>query len=131
MNIQLPTPKGATRPKRPCKVNGCSALVSGKHPYCKEHTNHNPSLRQANSKKTDPFYLSTRWRKTSKLYRKHNPVCECKECEQLGRVLPAECVDHIIPIKEGGAKFDWDNLQSMSWSCHTRKTRTETTTPRP
>lgn len=32
-------------------------------------------------------------------------------------------VDHIIPIRAGGARYDPRNLQSLSWSCHAKKTQ--------
>jgi 5-methylcytosine-specific restriction endonuclease McrA len=31
-------------------------------------------------------------------------------------------VDHIIEIQDGGAEFDWDNLQSVGTECHKTKT---------
>ena len=34
-------------------------------------------------------------------------------------------VDHIIPIKQGGAKYDQSNLQSLCWACHSRKSAEE------
>ncbi|MCK4787508.1 MAG: HNH endonuclease [Desulfobacteraceae bacterium] len=50
--------------------------------------------------------------------RKH-PTCE--ECLKDGRIIPAKVVDHITPIKQGGNKYDSDNLQSLCISCHNRK----------
>lgn len=40
--------------------------------------------------------------------------------------IAAVVVDHVVPIKDGGARFDWVNLQSLCVSCHNRKTATET-----
>ena len=34
--------------------------------------------------------------------------------------------DHINPIKDGGERFDWANLQGLCISCHNRKTAGET-----
>lgn len=30
-------------------------------------------------------------------------------------------VDHIQPIRFGGAALDMENLQSLCWSCHSAK----------
>lgn len=54
---------------------------------------------------------------------RHNPLCE--ECLRHGRITLATLVDHIVPIKKGGACLDMDNLQSMCDSCHNRKTAKE------
>lgn len=32
-------------------------------------------------------------------------------------------VDHVVPLEQGGAVFDWSNLQSLCQDCHTDKTR--------
>ena len=39
---------------------------------------------------------------------------------------PARVVDHITPIKDGGERFCWSNLQPLCISCHNRKTAKET-----
>ena len=61
------------------------------------------------------FYNSAAWRKFSKAYKVDNPFCV--ECGKL-----AEVTDHIVPINDGGGKWDWDNLQSLCKSCNGRKT---------
>ena len=38
---------------------------------------------------------------------------------------PAEDVDHINPINNGGDPFDLENTQSMCKRCHARKSATE------
>ncbi|OIN81651.1 HNH endonuclease [Mycobacterium malmoense] len=37
-----------------------------------------------------------------------NPICEWPSCRR-----PATDVDHIIPLAEGGSRYDWHNLQSL------------------
>lgn len=49
----------------------------------------------------------------------------CMVCESLGRLIAAKVVDHVIPIKRGGERFDAGNLQSLCVRCHNRKTATE------
>ena len=66
------------------------------------------------------FYSSGRWTKVSKWYRKNNPLCV--HCKEQGRVTPAQLVDHIVEIKDGGAEYDESNLQSLCKACHNVKT---------
>jgi len=40
--------------------------------------------------------------------------------------VAAVVADHIKPIKDGGERFDWVNLQGLCISCHNRKTARET-----
>jgi 5-methylcytosine-specific restriction protein A len=43
---------------------------------------------------------------------------------------PAKVVDHIVPVKEGGERFERVNLQSLCVPCHNAKTASETTSMR-
>ena len=65
------------------------------------------------------FYRSKRWERLRNAFRYANPLC--KNVEVCGNAM--YCVDHIIPISEGGAPLDWNNLQSLCESCNGRKTR--------
>lgn len=47
------------------------------------------------------------------------------QCCELGCYQQATQVDHRVPMSEGGAQYDLDNLQSMCDSCHSRKTNRE------
>ncbi len=71
----------------------------------------------------DPFYSSRAWRRVRGAYKAAHPVCE--ECEKNGKVTPMKAVDHIKPRREGGADFDWDNLQSLCQRCHDQKSSKE------
>lgn len=46
----------------------------------------------------------------------------CRHCLYRGIERPAQHVDHVHPVREGGAWFDGDNLQSLCHECHSRKT---------
>lgn len=52
-----------------------------------------------------------------KTYRAHHPLCEHPGCRR-----PADQVDHIIPLAEGGDRYSWDNLQSLCEPHHQAKT---------
>ena len=79
--------------------------------YLPEKTN--MSIRKVDNSN---FYNSTLWRKVSRIYRTNNPLCEASETPQ-----PADVVDHIIPISQGGAKYDNRNLMSLCHEKHNRK----------
>lgn len=49
----------------------------------------------------------------------------CRSCEQGGRIVAAVEVDHIQPIRLGGARLDFANLQSLCHECHSKKSRRE------
>ncbi len=44
-------------------------------------------------------------------------------CRMCGRL--ADLVDHIVPIMDGGAVLDEENLQSLCTACHARKTQAD------
>lgn len=99
------------RPKRSCSHPGCPELTDGQ--YCDQHRReeykkYNRFKRGEFSKR---FYNSPQWQRLRKKKLSQNPLCE--HCEREGRVTPATVVDHIVPIKEGGAALDINNLQSL------------------
>jgi 5-methylcytosine-specific restriction protein A len=59
-----------------------------------------------------------RWRRFRLWYLKLHPVCA-----HCGRA--ANEVDHIQPLRDGGEKYDLENLQPLCKSCHSRKTQAE------
>jgi len=63
------------------------------------------------------------WKRLSLAKRKANPICE--ECQRKGIIKSAYCVDHIVPINQGGDPWAWDNLQSLCRKCHDKKTAKE------
>lgn len=65
-------------------------------------------------------YSTARWQKLRRYKLSLNPLCE--HCLLERRTTPAQHVDHIKAIKQGGCPWDMDNLQSLCASCHTRKT---------
>ena len=66
------------------------------------------------------FYQSRKWRTLRALKLQKDPLCE--ECMRKGMLIPAQMVDHIIPINKGGAPLDLNNLQSLCNHCHAVKT---------
>ena len=70
-----------------------------------------------------PFYQSQQWRRVRRQYLEQHPLCV--ECQNEGRIVPARVVDHIKPINEGGARFDFNNLQGLCDKCHNKKSGRE------
>ncbi len=58
----------------------------------------------------------TRWDQMSAAHRRREPLC--RFCDQGGRVVLAEDVDHMIPIADDGAVHDRENLISLCRPCH-------------
>lgn len=111
--------KAARKPAKRCATPGCSALVrSGR--FCDRHKKSTPPSgdRTQYHRRLGWFYSSAAWRKFRTWFLQVHPVCV--ECG-----APANQVDHIQPIAEGGEKFEESNCQSLCGSCHSKKTRRE------
>ncbi len=107
------------KPKKPCAYTNCPELTEGM--YCDKHKrqvnkDYNMYKRDEGSKR---FYNSKAWRKLAAIQIKREPLCA--ECLKAGRITPAQIADHIYPIREGGQKYDIDNLQSLCRACHNKK----------
>ena len=63
-----------------------------------------------------------RWRRLRDAYLAEHPLCEV--CEANGKLVAADVVDHIQPIRLGG-EDEWENLQSLCRSDHAKKTAAE------
>ncbi len=61
-----------------------------------------------------------RWERVRMMHLRAEPLC--RRCASLGYTTPAMLVDHILPIADGGAVLDEDNLQSLCIRCHGIKT---------
>jgi len=80
------------------------------------------------ARRTNPnreVYNTRRWQKVRALYLADHPFCECSECKARPVPLPANVVDHIVPINQGGDPWDDSNFQAMNSRCHNRKSGRE------
>lgn len=66
------------------------------------------------------LYDSATWKAIRQIQLAEHPLCVF--CERAGRIVPAEEVDHIIPISKGGDMLDMANVQSLCVPCHSKKT---------
>jgi 5-methylcytosine-specific restriction protein A len=109
----------------PCRHPGCGAVLD-QPGYCDKHriTVHRDYGRARRGFDTErTFYQSAAWRATRAAFLCEHPLC-C-QCEVKGFLVEARVVDHVVPIKDGGARFDWHNLQALCVPCHNRKTARE------
>ena len=105
-----------------CRQPGCPALVTTPG-YCDRHRGADHRHYDRARRAFDPiagFYQSEAWRSCRAAYLKAHP--RCARCASAGRSVVAQIVDHIKPIKDGGARLDWSNLQPLCAACHNRKT---------
>ena len=99
------------KPKRPCSYLGCPKLVDKQYnEYGRDNLTKN-------------FYKTPEWLHARKQQLNQHPFCA--ECLKAGKRTRATMVDHIVPIKQGGERFAPSNLQSLCWSCHSRKSAQE------
>lgn len=116
-----------TRARKPCGRPRCGALNVPGSPYCAQHQDEDLERKRA--------YDATRptarergygraWERASKDYLREHPLCE--PCLAQDITEQADCVDHKIPHR-GDMVLFWkrSNWQSMSKTCHDRKTATE------
>jgi 5-methylcytosine-specific restriction enzyme A len=62
-----------------------------------------------------PFYRSSQWLRLRALVLRAQP-----QCELCG--APSSAVDHVTPVRAGGAPLDPANVQALCQQCHSRKT---------
>ena len=107
-----------------CKYGGCCSPRIKGCDYCEQHKDTKPPIYN----KRNRFYRKSpeergyddRWRQLSLRYRAQYPLCAF--CLNNKRYVPAQVVDHIIPIcVDGSKRLDWNNLQSLCYKCHNAK----------
>lgn len=109
----------ARAPLKRCAASGCAALIEPPLRCCPRHARSNPGSERSEYHRTNGwFYSSARWRRFRLWFLRRHPIC-------VGCPAPAEQVDHIEPIAQGGAVLDESNCQSLCASCHSKKTRAE------
>lgn len=70
-----------------------------------------------------PEYNTARWQRARKAQLAREPCC--RACAQQGRTAPATVVDHIEPVRLGGAFYSEANHQSLCRPCHAKKSQSE------
>ena len=114
------------RAPTPCRYPGCGAVLTTPG-YCDAHRaeQHRDYGRARRSFDTElGFYQSAAWRSARAAFLSAHPLC--RMCSARGMFVVARVVDHITPLKDGGPRFDWDNLDALCVSHHNAKTARET-----
>lgn len=95
-------------PAKPCRRAGCPELVRDRRGYCDRHQKEAWSAKAKDAREQRPedkqFYDSSAWRKFRLSVLKAEPWC--RECRRDNRMKLADVVDHVTPIRLGGAKLD-------------------------
>ena len=111
----------ASKAKVPCRAPGCPVLIPmGSGGRCDAHRKPKEARWSDDGLSADERGYDFRWRKLRAMYLRNHPLCAL--CEERGEVKAAAMVDHIVPIRKGGARLSEENLQSLCVSCHLIKT---------
>lgn len=102
-----------------CAQPGCTAIVSGSA-YCERHRPAQVDERESAAARG----YDRRWRRLRRMYLAEHPLCEDPYNVHGDRVETATEVDHVVPLRRGGTN-DFNNLQALCKSCHSRKTAQE------
>ena len=108
------------KPKSSCARPGCPKLTAGR--FCEVHAKED--AREYERYRRDPETRNRygrAWKRIRDRYIARHPLCE--QCEEAGRITPAQEVHHILPLSEGGT-HDEENLMSVCRSCHSGITLT-------
>lgn len=116
---------------KPCRHPACLELVHDGSGYCAAHQSDRAAqhsaygqARKVRDAEEIRFYNSSAWKATRHAFLVRHPLCEV--CEGQGRLTPANVADHRLPMKDGGERFDFDNLRALCVSCHNRITARQT-----
>lgn len=102
-----------SKPPSACRRPGCRGLVrAGVCSVCGAPPQSESAARRESSRARG---YDTAWEKLRRTHLADEPLC--RMCG-----APAVLVDHIQPIRDGGARLDDANLQSLCRRCHDRKT---------
>ena len=114
--------------RRICSYPGCNTPVEVDDfdrgsPRCFAHpATHVPKKRYEHHHGADGkvIYSTYKWKKLRQSYAEKNPLCE--HCLRYDILTPVAVVDHVHEISLGGEPYDYNNLMSLCYSCHARKT---------
>lgn len=106
-----------------CPRAGCNRVIPGQETGCFEH-----KKKPFEGKKIIPeheaFYKSRQWLRLRKQFLNRYPFCT--ECKKEKNLVPAQVVDHIIPLQKNYLlRWTWSNLQGLCIRHHNQKTGRE------
>ena len=110
-------------PASPCRTPRCPRFAdqSGYCEACRaaRHQDYNERRKQGRAP-DDAFYHTRAWRSLRAAHIRREPLC--RSCFKVRVIRIGTTVDHIIPIREGGAPLDDENLQTLCDYCNASKT---------
>ncbi len=105
------------------KWNHLRKRYIAKHPWCEEclkegrYQEYAKNYEKYHRNREAKSKYDSKWNHLRKRYIAKHPWCE--ECLKEGRYVKVEHVHHRIPLSEGGTN-DWNNLESVCRSCHSK-----------
>lgn len=97
-----------------CPHPGCSNLTLDR--YCAEHASDRDRYRGSRIERG----YDEQWLKFRARYIIDHPLCT--DCLSTDQITPAREVHHIHKLRDGGAKFDINNVMALCSSCHAKRT---------
>jgi len=108
------------RAPRVCSAGPCQQVATA-NGRCSLHQKRPDTHRKYGTEPGQVIYRTATWQRLRVAFLSEQPLCQSPGC----RALATE-VDHIVAHKgDRSIAFDWDNLQSLCKSCHSRKTTRE------
>lgn len=108
------------RAARACTRSGCPGLVrDGVCAGCGPTRRQTDAIVDQRRGTSAQRGYGGRWQRLRLMFLRSSPLCVA--CEAEGRVTAATDVHHLIARRDGGGD-DWDNLQALCHSCHSRVT---------
>lgn len=95
-----------------------------KRPWIKEKPKEQANESRGGNEETN-FYRLSKWRGIRKYVLYQEPLCRSCMAAVPKRLTPATMVDHIVPVKQGGDKYELSNLAPICSKCHARKSAGE------
>ncbi|MAM85719.1 HNH endonuclease [Marinobacter sp. UBA2678] len=110
------------RTAKPCRDKLCRMTTREKHGYCEAHADQAKSWTRGRASRGRG---GRPWRRLrDQVLERDRYLCQCEECRSLSRIRPAQEVDHIVPLTEGGTDAA-TNLRAINRDCHKEKTARE------
>jgi 5-methylcytosine-specific restriction enzyme A len=102
------------KPKHFCNHPGCSRLTNNR--YCEQHQA--AEDKRYNERRGSAYErgYDYQWQRFRAAYLTAHPLCT--RCEEQGRLTPATLIHHIVPLKDGGDKYEASNLMQLCHDCH-------------
>ena len=103
-------------PPSACLRPGCPGRAT-RGGYCDAHR---PRSRSVEDAAQNSRWYDRRWQRLRRQFLAEFPLCA--HCDHAGHVREANVVDHIVPLRNGGARLDRANLQPLCTRHHAIKT---------